>query len=137
MATRETHLFPYEVSHMIDDMPYVDDFQLIIFGDTWASMICSVGGEILGDLVFILRLEGKCFAAQEQQFLYTYHEWREGQHGVGYIVYHEHIFIPPSLPEPKVEDSFQELPSWEVAHFVWMIAWGWRIHMRKMFLNTT
>ena len=62
MVTLTTHLFPYEVSHMIDDMPYDDDFQLIIYGDIWASMICSVGGEILGDLVFILPLEGKYFA---------------------------------------------------------------------------
>ena len=33
-----------------------------------------------------------------------------------------------------MEGDFQELPCWEVAHFVWMIAWGWRIHMREMFL---
>ena len=26
--------------------------------------------------------------------------------------------------ELEVEDSFQELPSWEVTHFAWMIAWG-------------
>ena len=47
----------------------------------------------------------------------------------GSIVYHVHIFIPPTLPEPKVDDSFQEFPSWKVTHFAWLIAWRWRIHM--------
>jgi len=43
------------------------------------------------------------------------------------------IFIPPTLLEPKVDDSFQELPSWKVTHFSWLIAWRWRIHMGKIF----
>ena len=78
MVTLTTHFSLYEVSHMIDDMPYVDHFQLIIYGDTWANMICIVGGQILGGLVFIFPHEGKYFAAQDQHFLYTYHKWRDG-----------------------------------------------------------
>ena len=31
-----------------------------------------------------------------------------------------------------MDDSFQELPSWEVTRFAWLIAWGWRIHMGKI-----
>ena len=95
-------------------------------------MICSIGREIFGDLVLILPLEGNLIAAQDQQTLYTYLKWRDGQRGVGYIAYHVQNFSPPSLPEPKLEDSFQELPSWEVTHFAWLIAWGWRIHMREI-----
>ena len=96
-------------------------------------MICSIGGEVLGDLVLILPLEGNYFAAQDQNFLYTYHKWRGGQHGVGLYVYHVQIFSPPTLHELKVEEHFQEFPCWEVTHFVWMIAWGWRIHLGKIF----
>ena len=72
----------------------------------WASLICSIGGEIFGDLVPILPLEGNLIATQDQPTLYTYHKWRGGQLGVGYIVYHVQIFIPPTFPDPKVEDSF-------------------------------
>ena len=28
-----------------------------------------------------------------------------------------------------MEDDLHELPFWRVAHFVWLIAWGWEIHM--------
>ena len=35
-----------------------------------------------------------------------------------------------------MEEDFQELPCWEVTHFVWMIAWGWRIHMGMIVPNT-
>ena len=63
MVTLTTQLSFYEVSHMMDEMPYVDDFQLIIYGDMWANMICSVGGEIFGGLVLILPLEGKIIPA--------------------------------------------------------------------------
>ena len=63
MATLITHMSLYEMSHMMEESPYVDEFLLIIYGDTWANMICSVGGEILGDIVFILPHEGKYFAA--------------------------------------------------------------------------
>ena len=28
-----------------------------------------------------------------------------------------------------MEEDFQGLSCWEVTHFVWMIAWGWDIHM--------
>ena len=44
-------------------------------------------------------------------------------------------FGPPTLQELKVEEDFQEFPCWEVTHFVWMIAWGWRIHMGMMVPN--
>ena len=77
--------------------------------------------------------EGNTFAAQDQHTLYTHHKWREGQLGVGYDAYHVQIFSPPSFPELEVEGDFHELPCWEVTHFVWMIAWGWRIHLGKMF----
>jgi len=59
-------------------IPYHDDFQLIIYGDVWASMICSIGGEIFGDLVLIFPLEGKLIEAHGQPELYTYHMWRDG-----------------------------------------------------------
>ena len=65
MATRATHFFPYEVSHMMDMMPHDDEFQLIIYGDVWASMICRFGGEVFGDLVLTLPLEGKLIVAHE------------------------------------------------------------------------
>ena len=32
-----------------------------------------------------------------------------------------------------MDDSFQDLPSWKVTHFAWLIAWRWRIHMGKIF----
>ena len=35
-----------------------------------------------------------------------------------------------------MEEYFHELPFWRVAHFVWIIAWGWRIHMGMMIPNT-
>ena len=63
MVTLTTQLLLYEVNHTMDVMPYDDDFQLIIYGDMWANMICSVGGEIFGYLVLILPLEGKLIAA--------------------------------------------------------------------------
>ena len=28
-----------------------------------------------------------------------------------------------------MEEDFQEFPCWEVTHPVWMIAWGWEIHI--------
>ena len=114
---------------MIDIMPYDDDFQLIIYGDIWANMIHNVGEDIFEDPIFFLPLEGNIIAAQDQQKIYTYHKWRGGQHGVGYFVYHDQIFNPPILQELKVEEDFQEFPCWEVTHFVWMIAWGWELHM--------
>ena len=35
-----------------------------------------------------------------------------------------------------MEENFKELTCWEVTHFVWMIAWGWRIHMGMMVPTT-
>ena len=35
-----------------------------------------------------------------------------------------------------MEEIFHELPFWRVAHFVWMIAWGWEIHMGMIDPNT-
>ena len=109
---------------MIVWIPYDDEFQLITYEMIWASLICSVGGEILGDLDFILPLEGNTIVAQVQLSLHTYHKWRRGQRGVGYEAYHVQNFSPPILQEPKVEDDFQELVSWRVTHFSWLIAWG-------------
>ena len=63
MVTLTTHLSPYEVSHMMEEMPYDDEFQLIIYGNTWASLICGVGGEIFGCLFLVLPLEGKLITA--------------------------------------------------------------------------
>ena len=34
-----------------------------------------------------------------------------------------------------MEEIFHELPCWRVTHFVWMIAWGWRLHMGMIFPN--
>ena len=113
-------------------MPYGDHVPFILYGMVWASMIHDMGERIFGDLVFFLPLEGNIIAAQDQQILYTYNKWREGKCGVGYFVYHVKLFNPPTLQEPKVEDDFHELPFWRVAHCVWMIAWGWRIHMGMM-----
>ena len=104
------------------------------YGLFWASLFFIDGGTFYGGLFFTLPLEGNDFAAQDQHRLYTCHEWREGQHGVSYDACQVHIFSPPSLPELEVEGDFQELPCWEVAHFVWMIAWRWRIHRREIFL---
>ena len=50
----------------MEDIPYHDDFQLIIYEDIWASMICNIGGEIFGDLVLILPIEDNLIAAQDQ-----------------------------------------------------------------------
>ena len=35
-----------------------------------------------------------------------------------------------------MEEDFQDFPCWKVTHFVWMIAWGCRIHMGIMVPNT-
>ena len=101
----------------------------------WASIIHNVGGKIFGDLALFLPLEGNIIAVQDQKKLYTYHKWRGGQCGVGFFAYQDQICNPLTLQEPKVEGDFQELPSWEVTHFVWMITWGWRIHMGDIFLK--
>ena len=127
MATTSRHLFFHDMGHSIDWIPYGDDFLSITYGVVWASLIHNVGERIFGDLVFSLPLEGNIIAAQDQKILYTYHKWRGGQCGVGYFVYHDQIFSPPTLQEPKVEKDFQDFPCWEVTQFIWMIAWGWRI----------
>ena len=106
VATTTKHLFPFEVSHMIDWMPYDGDFQLITYEVIWASMLHNVGGEILGGLVSIFPLEGNIIAAQDHHILYTYPKWRGGEHGVGYFVYQDQIFSPPTFPKPMVEDDF-------------------------------
>ena len=115
----------------------IHDDHVLFFMDGmfWASLFFIVGGTFSGGLFFTLPWGGNNFAAQDQHILYTCHEGREGQHGVSYDAFQVQIFIPPSLSEIEVEGDFQELLYWEVAHFVWMIAWGWRIHMREMFLN--
>ena len=78
MATIVKHLLIYEVVYGIDLIPYGDDFLFIIYGMVWASMIHNVGGKLFGDLVLFLPLEGNFIAAQDQQTLYTYHNWRGG-----------------------------------------------------------
>ena len=87
MVTIAKHLVHYEVSHMIDWMPYDDDFQLITYEMVWASLFHNIG-EIHGGLIFILPPEGNIVAARDQYMLCTYYEWREGQCRVGYYVYH-------------------------------------------------
>ena len=62
-ATILVQSFSYEVSHMMDMMPYEDDSQLITCGDVWADMICSTGGEAFGGPTFILPLDGNLIAA--------------------------------------------------------------------------
>ena len=34
-----------------------------------------------------------------------------------------------------MDEIFRELPFWRVAHFVWMITWGWEIHMGMIVPN--
>ena len=115
---------------------YDEHVLFIMDGLFWASLFFNVGGELFGGLFFTLPFEGINFSAHDQDIIYTHHEWRERQHGVGCDAYHIHIFHPPSFLKLEVEGDFQELPYWEVTHFVWMIAWGWRVHMRKIFLIT-
>ena len=69
VATTENNLFPFEVSHMIQGMPYDGDFQLITYEMIWDSMFHNVGGEILRVLIFILPLEGNIITAQDQHTL--------------------------------------------------------------------
>ena len=121
MVTMFSHVFFHEVNHMIVWIPYDDEFQLITYEMIWASLICSVGGEVLGDLDFIFPLEGNIIATRVQLALHIYHEWRRGQRRVCHEAYH---FSPPILQEPKVEDDFHEFLSWRVTHFAWLIAWG-------------
>ena len=63
MATTATNVSIYEGGHRIEWTPYDGDFQLIIYGMVWASLICSVGGGIFGDLALILPGEGNIIAA--------------------------------------------------------------------------
>ena len=84
---QKKNLLPFELSHMIDWMPYDGDFQLITYEIIWANMFHNVGGEILGGLNFILPLEGNIIAAQVHISLHTYCKWRRGQRGVGYEAY--------------------------------------------------
>ena len=117
-------------------IPYGGDFLSIMYGMVWAILIHNARKGIFGGLVSFLPLEGNIIAAQDQKIIYTYLKWRGGKCGVGYLVYHVQIFSPPTLQGLKVEEDFQELPCWEVTHFVWMISWGWRIHMGMMIPNT-
>ena len=78
MVTMFSHLFFHEVNNMIAWIPYDDEFQLITYEMIWASLICSIGGEVLGDLDFILPLEGNIIAARIQLKLPISHEWRRG-----------------------------------------------------------
>ena len=78
MATVAAHFSLYEEGHRIGWTSYDGDFQLIIYGMVWATLICSIGGEIFGDLILILPFEGKLIAAQDQPTLYTCHKWRDG-----------------------------------------------------------
>ena len=75
MATIAKYLFPFvEVGHVIDGIPYGDDFISITYGMIWAILIHSVGEEIFGDLVFILPLKGNSIAAKDKHILCTYHK---------------------------------------------------------------
>ena len=65
MATTTKHLFLFEVGHVIDGMPYGDDFLSITYGMIWASLIHNVGEEIFGGLVTLLPLEGNFIASQD------------------------------------------------------------------------
>ena len=106
---------------------FYDDHVLLIMDEmSWASRILINGIEILGGLLFILPLGGNTFAAHDQHTLYTYHKWREGQHGASYEDFYIQICNPPSFPELKVEGDFCGLPCWEATYVVWMISWGWR-----------
>ena len=67
MATTAKHYFAFiELDHVIEGMPYGDDFISITYGMICAIFIYSIGEEIFGDLFFILPLEGNYLAAQDQ-----------------------------------------------------------------------
>ena len=67
MATTAKQFFAFiELGHVIEGMPYGDDFISITYGMICAIFIYSIGEEIFGDLFFILPLEGNYFVAQDQ-----------------------------------------------------------------------
>ena len=78
-------------------MPCGDDVPFIFNGMVWVGMTHDFGGRVLGGSIFFLPLEGNHVSAQDQHALYTYHEWRGGQRGIGPLAYHVHSFIPPTL----------------------------------------
>ena len=94
-----------------------------------ANMIHDTKERIFEDPIFFLPLEDNIMVAKNQQPLYTYHKWRERQHGIENLIYQVQLCSLPSLQEIKVEEFFHELPFWRVTHFVWMIAWEWELHM--------
>jgi len=128
------YLFAHDITykkHVIGAF-YGDDVLFIIDDMSWASWIIIDGEEILGGLLFIFPLEGNTFAAHDHHTLHTCHKWRRGKQGASYKYFHDQIFSPPSLPELKVERDFYELPCWEATYVIWMIAWGWEIHLGMM-----
>ena len=136
MYPLEKPLVPSKIAHNIQ---YLSDLDTIwwwctihLYGMVWAH---ETREGVFGDPVVILSLEGNIIIAQYQQQLYTFHKWRERQHGVGHLAYHVQICIPPKLQEPKVEEHFHELPFWRVTQFVWMIAWGLELHMGRNIPN--
>ena len=113
-------------------VPYDGDFLSIMYEMVWASLMQNARKGTFGGIVSFFPLEGNIMAAQDQKILYNYLKWRGRQRGVGYLVYHVHIFIPPILHELKVEEILHELSSWRVTHFVWLIARGGEIQMGMM-----
>ena len=109
-------------SHFLIWMPGGEDMPFILNGMVWVGMSHDFGRRVLGGSIFFLPLEGNHVAAQDQHTFDTYHKWRRGQHGIGLLSYHFHLFIPPTFQEHKVEETFQELPCWRVTHFIWIIA---------------
>ena len=87
-------------------MPYGDEVPFILYGMVWANMLHDNRERIFGDPVFFLPLEGNLITTQDQQLLYTYHKLREGQRGVGYLVYHVQILSPPFCMSSRCNRSF-------------------------------
>ena len=89
--------FHISFSHFLIWMPYGDDVPFILYGMVWVGMVHDFGGRVLGGSIVFLPLKGNHVLAQDQHALYTYHEWRGGQHGIGPLSYHVHLFIPPTF----------------------------------------
>ena len=113
----------------MDGRLYDDDFLSIMYEMVRASLVHNIGRRTFGGLASFLPFEGNMMAAQDQKILYTCLKWIGKQRGVGYYLYHDQNFSPPTFPELQVEDDLQELPFLRVTHFVWLIAWGGEIQM--------
>ena len=66
-------------------IPHGDDVPFTLYGMVWVH---ETRGGFFGDLVVLLYLEGNIITSQSQQQIYTYHKWRERQHGMDNLIHH-------------------------------------------------